>query len=375
MKHKDLLLKRLAGIRAESISIDDVEKEIKEFQELETKANEVMHSTNTGFGEELVEVDRMSKDILDMVPNYSALLPMLPGNHGTGLAKSELVPIVGEIGLFQGNSEWEDAPGTDPDGTRGTKLPTGEVQINQGMFYIEVPISKRLLNYSVTDLYNLVVDKIRKSAGRTVDAVILNGDTALTGNVNRDGFDFGTLTPAQRDAYYYLQCDNGIRKLGIANGTSIGAFDEDDLLDLTENLGQYGDDDENLLFITSNKVRNKIRKFSTFKDASANGVGSTVEGRKISQVWGIDLVTNRDNPALATSTGKVHNTTGNTTGQIQLLWKPAVQYGFGQEMDFEVKKVAGKGIILVVTFEFGFAIVDAKAGQDHTVTTGYNITL
>lgn len=375
MRHKDLLLKRLAGIRAESISIDEVENEIKAFQELETKANEVMHSTNTGYGEELVEVDRMSKDILDMVPQYSNLLPMLPGNHGTGLAKSELVPIVGEIGLFQGNSEWEDAPGTDPDGTRGTKLPTGEIQINQGMFYIEVPISKRLLNYSVTDLYNLVVDKIRKSAGRTVDAVILNGDTALTGNVNRDGFDFGTLTPAQRDAYYYLQCDNGIRKLGIANGTSIGAFDEDDLLDLTENLGQYGDDDENLLFITSNKVRNKIRKFSTFKDASANGVASTVEGRKVTQVWGIDLVTNRDNPALATSTGKVHNTTGNTTGQIQLLWKPAVQYGFGQEMDFEVKRVAGKGIILVVTFEFGFAIVDAKAGQDHTVTTGYNITL
>lgn len=375
MKHKDLLLKRLAGIRAESISIDDVEKEIKEFQELETKANEVMHSTNTGFGEELVEVDRMSKDILDMVPTYSALLPMLPGNHGTGLAKSELVPIVGEIGLFQGNSEWEDAPGTDPDGTRGTKLPTGEIQINQGMFYIEVPISKRLLNYSVTDLYNLVVDKIRKSAGRTVDALILNADASLTGNVNRDGFDFGTLTPAQRDAYYYLQCDNGIRKLGIANGVSLGAFDEDDLLDLTEQLGQYGDDDTNLLFITSNKVRNKIRKFDTFKDASINGVASTVEGRKISQVWGIDLVTNRDNPALATSTGKVHNTTGNTTGQIQLLWKPAVQYGFGQEMDFEVKKVAGKGIILVVTFEFGFAIVDAKAGQDNTVATGYNITL
>lgn len=375
MKHKDLLLKKLAGVRAESTTIEQVENEIKEFQELETKANEVMHTTNTGFGEELVEVDRMSKDILDMVPNYSALLPMLPGNHGTGLAKSELVPIVGEIGLFQGNSEWTDAPGTDPDGTRGTKLPTGEIQINQGMFYIEVPISKRLLNYSVTDLYNLVVDKIRKSAGRTVDAVILNGDTSLTGNINRDGFDFGTLTPAQRDAYYYLQCDNGIRKLGIANGTSIGAFDEDDLLDLTENLGQYGDDDENLLFITSNKVRNKVRKFSTFKDASVNGVASTVEGRKVSQVWGIDLVTNRDNPALATSTGKVHNTTGNTTGQIQLLWKPAVQYGFGQEMDFEVKRVAGKGIILVVTFEFGFAIVDAKAGQDHTVTTGYNITL
>jgi hypothetical protein len=44
-------------------------------------------------------------------------------------------------------------------------------------------------------------------------------------------------------------------------------------------------------------------------------------------------------------------------------------------MDFEIRTVPGKGIILVVTFEFGFTIVSGKAGQDKTVTTGYNITL
>lgn len=310
-----------------------------------------------------------------MVPSYSSLLPLLPGDHGMGLAQSETLPIVGELPLFRGNSEWTGAPMDDPDGTDGDKLVTGEVTINQGMFYLEVPISKRLLNYSVVDLYKVVVEKIQKSAGRTLDAVMLNGDTALTGNVNRDGFDFATLTAKQRDAYYYLQIDNGLRKLGIANSIDIGALDEDDLSDLTENLGQYGDDEENLLFVTSNKVRNKVRKFDTFKDASKNGDGSTVNGKKVTQVWGIDLVTNRDNPSLALASGKVHNTTGNTTGQIQLLWKPAVQYGFGQEMDFEIKKVAGKGIILVVTFEFGYAIVSGKAGQDSTVATGRNITL
>lgn len=375
MKHKDLLLKSLAEIRSKTVSMEEVEKEIKEFQDVETKANEIMHTGNTWAGAELVETERMSKDILDMVPSYSSLLPLLPGDHGMGLAQSETLPIVGELPLFRGNSEWTGAPMDDPDGTDGDKLVTGEVTINQGMFYLEVPISKRLLNYSVVDLYKVVVEKIQKSAGRTLDAVMLNGDTALTGNVNRDGFDFATLTAKQRDAYYYLQIDNGLRKLGIANSIDIGALDEDDLSDLTENLGQYGDDEENLLFVTSNKVRNKVRKFDTFKDASKNGDGSTVNGKKVTQVWGIDLVTNRDNPSLALASGKVHNTTGNTTGQIQLLWKPAVQYGFGQEMDFEIKKVAGKGIILVVTFEFGYAIVSGKAGQDSTVATGRNITL
>lgn len=44
-------------------------------------------------------------------------------------------------------------------------------------------------------------------------------------------------------------------------------------------------------------------------------------------------------------------------------------------MDFDTRNVPGKGIILVTTFEFGFTIVNANAGQDNTVTTGYNITL
>lgn len=375
MSHKDQLLKTLAEIRVKNISMEDVEKELKEFAEVETKANEVMHTGNVGAGAELIEQERLSKEILDMVPNYSTLLPLLPGNHGTGLGISEKLPIVGELPLFRGNSEWTDAPADMADGTKGSKLVTDSVTIDQGMFYLEVPISKRELNYNITDLFQLVVSKIQKSGARTVDAVLINGDQALTGNVNRDGFDFGTLTPAQREAYYYLQCDDGIRKLGLANGTDLGLLDEDDLLDLTENLGEYANDDEELLYITSNKVRNKIRKFDSYKDASKSGSESTVQGKKVEQVWGIDLVTARDNPSLSASNGKVHDTTGNIAGQIQIIWTPAVQYGFGQAMDFEIRNVPGKGIILVVTFEFGFAIVDAKAGQDNTVSTGYNITL
>ena len=41
-----------------------------------------------------------------MLGNYSRLLPLLPGNHGNNMAISEIVPIVGEASLFDGNSEW-----------------------------------------------------------------------------------------------------------------------------------------------------------------------------------------------------------------------------------------------------------------------------
>lgn len=323
--HKDLLLSALAGIRAKEIDMEDVKQELKDFQARE-KADEVMHTDNTGAGEELISKTNLSNQVLDMVPEYSNLLPLLPGNQGTNLNISDTYAIIGELPLFEGNSEWKNAPADMADGTRGKRLATDSVTINQGMFYLEVPISKRELNYSIVDLFTLVVNKIQKSAARTIDAVIINGDSALTLNVNRDGFDFNTLTALQREAFYYLQQDDGIRKLGIATGSDLGALDEDDLLDMTEDLGEYANDDENLLYITSNNVRNKVRKFNSYKDASVSGSGSTVHGKKVEQVWGIDLTTIRDHPSLSASNGKVHNTTGNIAGQIQLLWKPAVQY-------------------------------------------------
>jgi len=60
---------------------------------------------------------------------------------------------------------------------------------------------------------------------------------------------------------------------------------------------------------------------------------------------------------------------------MHLVYTPSIQYGFGQEMDFEVTKVAGKGLVLTTTFEFGFGVATEKAGQGKTITTGRNITL
>lgn len=379
MNHKDLALKALADIRVNhaNVTMEAVEQELKDFQERE-KANEVMNSGAAGNGGDVVETERLKSDILDMVPQHSVLLQKLPGNHGTGLSKNDVYPVLGEAGLFHGNSEWTDQTGdvTLKAPITGSML-TDQVEIKQGMFKMGIPLSKRLLNYNIVELYAYVVKAIQNSAARTIDAYLLNADNALTGNVNLDGFDFGTLTPAQQEAYYFLQGDNGIRKLGIDNSVDIGALDEDDLTDLIVKLGDFGYDRDSLLFVSSNNVTTgKISKLPTYKDASINGVGSTAEGRKLDRVLGVDLFTARDHPSMALASGKVSSTpASNVTGQIQLVYTPSIQYGFGQDMDFEIVKVPGKGVVLVVTFEFGHGIASAKAGLGKTVTTGRNITL
>jgi hypothetical protein len=52
--------------------------EVKDVEDVETKANEVMNTGATAFGTELIPTNVMLDPMLDLVPTYSRLLPLLP---------------------------------------------------------------------------------------------------------------------------------------------------------------------------------------------------------------------------------------------------------------------------------------------------------
>ena len=94
------------------------------------------------------------------------------------------------------------------------------------------------------------------------------------------------------------------------------------------------------------------------------------------QVFGADLFNLRD-VDLTEADGKVSVTPGNNTkGSIHLLYKPSVQYGYGQPLEIDIEKAPGKGINIVATFEFGFSIANKLAGMtDASVASAINITV
>lgn len=188
-----------AGADAEQVKsqIDEARTIIAERE----KANEVEHTDNTGYGKELVKDGQLRK-VIDMAREYSALLPFLPGNQGTGLGITEVLPVTGEIGLFRGNSEAKNK--TDYRSAIGvtTGLKTGNVTITQGQFRQDILISYRLLNHSAINLYDKYIQEIAKAMAKTIDAYIINADGALTGNINSLGT---TFVEADRDLYYFLQ--------------------------------------------------------------------------------------------------------------------------------------------------------------------------
>lgn len=349
--------------------MEDIQNEIKEFQEMSTKANEVVHTTNTGAGEELIPTNVLNPEILDLIPQYSMLLPKLPGNHGTNMAVSEKVALVGEASIFEGNSEWTTGSATPADPT-APNISTGSITISQGQFKLDVAISKRELNYSIGQLESIVRDRLNRSAARTIDAVIINGDSATSGNVNLDGGTPGATV-------YYTQIDGGIRDTAIAdsNTHNAGTLDDQDFLDMISLVGDYGADINNLLFILPRNVYNKALGLTNVKTYDKAENNATLQTGVLASVYGVDMMVARDIPSLAQASGKVHASTGNTTGQIALVYKPAVQYGYGQVLDIELTRVAGKGVMLTATFEFGFAIAYEDAGLGKTCALGINVTV
>lgn len=354
LKELALQAKELAGI--------EVKEEIVE----EVKANEVMNTGATNFWTELVPTNVVMDPALDLLPKYSSLLNLLPWNHGNDMPVSAYVPVIGEAELFSGNTEWTTGAISF---TPANNWPqTDKVLVSQGQFILDITISRRELNYSVVDLENVVRERINRAAARTIDASIINADTASSGNIN------GTYSGTA----YYAQQDGGIRKTGIANSAiSVGALTSSSLLSVKGGIDAwYQADLDNLLFITPSNVYDKMLGLSEVITMDKFWPNATIVKWVLAKAFGIDVLVARDFPALTDTTGKVSTTLAdNVKGSFACIYKPAVQYGFGQPLEIELSRVPWKGVRLTATMEFGFGIANSKAGLWKTVALWVNVTV
>ena len=363
MNIKELLklARKEAGIvvkEEEEITTPEVEEEVK--------ANEVMNTWASNFGTELIPTNVMGDTLLDMLPQYSRLLPLLPWNHGNNMAISEVVPIVWEASMFGGNTEWTTWAWTL---TPANNWPiTDKVTISQGQYITTVDVSDRELNYATDRLESIIRERINRSAARTIDAVLLNGDTATSWNVN------GTYDATA----YYAQNDGWLRKTAIANTvvsvwtlTSASFISVKGVLD----AGLISDLN-NLLYIMPSNVYDKAIQLSEVITMDKFWPNATISAWVLAKIWNIDILVARDMPSLTNTSWLVDTTAGNNTkGSFLCVYKPAVQYWFGKPLQIEVGRVLGKWVKIVATMEFGFAIVNSKAGLGKTVWMWANVTV
>lgn len=356
--------KKQAWMQVKEEEVVETTEEVVE----EQKANEVMNTWAQYFGQELVPTNVVADPLLDMLGNYSRLLPLLPGNHGNNMAISEIVPIVGDADLFQGNTEWTTWAWTLTPADNGPA--TDKITISQWQFITTVDVSDRELTYATDRLESIIRERVNRAAARTIDAFIINADNTASGS--------GNVNWTYSWSPYFTQWTDGIRKVGIANTwVNVWTITSAQYLAVKEVLDpRYQSELNNLLYIEPSNVYNKTLALSELITVDKFGPNATISQWVLAKIWNIDVLVAQDFPALTNTSWLVDATSANNTkGSFACVYKPAIQYGFGKPLQIEVGRVLGKGIKIVATFEFWFAIANDKAWLWKTVGLGINATV
>lgn len=338
--------------------------ELKSAQmKLETKANEVEHSTNTGYGAELIPQAVQTTDFLDLTPSISGIVGAIRGFHGRNLNKIQEVPVIGRLAKHQLSSEWTTgAPYTKI--AQGTGLlPTAKVTLTQKKYLFSVDISDEEMRFvNVVDILTKTQEKLARSSAETIEALIINGDTvtAGTGNVNSDD---GAPTATN----YYLGAD-GVRKNAlITNAAScavdVGSLDFDDFLSLQNKLGQYAAKPEDIFWVMNRATYNKSLGINELKQFLYNGKSSTVFTGSMTNMLGSDVFVSSEFGKTEADGKQSVTASNNTKGGMILMHRDAVQYGFNGEYSMEIFRVPGFGWQVLGYYYMGLGIANLLAGE------------
>lgn len=339
----------------------------------ETKADEVLSTVNNT---NWYDAYGLINDIKDLTPKYGKVLAQLTeGFEGSELPNTYKVPYNITDYFMQGKSEWEDE-GRPAFNSR--TMTDSSSTITQKPLILQFGVSDRMIAHCTDkQLYEKLLGMLTKAYTRTLESMIINGDSeaGATGNVNSDDQAPATTFAADGGtAYHATLIDHGIREVAI-NGTqylNVGAFDSDDMLGVVGKLGDaYQEDFENLLFISNPKTYTKMKTDDGFKLASSRNGAVSIDTGVVDKPWGIDMVVSPLVPKTEAD-GKVSATAANNTlGQFLAVVKRAIRWGYGMDFKLEVERVQGYGYQMTATVEFGFVILDSA----NSVALGYNMTI
>lgn len=292
---------------------------------LETKADEAMHTTNTGSGEEFVETG-FSTNILALVreqTNFSAKFPA-PITMPTADYK---LPVEGADPVFSYTAENGDVPATE---YANSKAGTSEIFLSAKKFTAVAYLSGELDEDGIINMRGYVEQKIAKQYGEVLDKVLINGDTATgaTGNVNSDD---GAPTAGS----YFLATD-GLRKRAIVTDTNTvdcGALDLADIRTARAKLPDgKGLNPNELILGVGTDVYFKLLAFTQAETVEKFGGQATVVNGTLASIDGVEIAPTGF-IGRTEADGKQSSTpANNTTGQALLVYKDDVIRGFKRDL-------------------------------------------
>lgn len=303
---------------------------------VKTNANEVMWSEQTGFGKEWVEEVVLSSELLERIWNANSLLSKV--NIKTMLANAVDMPIKGARVRMIWTSQATDKPFNVAD-AQIKKLATPTIRLEANEFVITIYYSDTLLEDSVLDIANYVVDEIFTAYENSLHQLIINGDTETgTTNIN---YDWAAISGLPDGASTDFLKSDGARKVAISNSATVDAGANLDLSVVRSARSKMGIkwvNPSDLVMVVEQNTYFDLMNLTEVETMEKFGDAATVKnGRLVSIDW-MEIM-NREELKLATATWVVSSTAGNNTlWQIVIIHIPSLLVGFRRALTTELSR-------------------------------------
>lgn len=370
------LLQKTYELKKKFDSTLDLKSFEQKLNDYEAKRKDVMNTTNTGWGLEAYRNDLYVDELYSQIASdKQTLISKLPWSHGDWLMTWDVeVTIKWETGNFQ--------LATEPTGSwqvfgdslvANTEMATWRVTIPIKWLTQQIFISRDLVTKSTDErLLETIRERIISSARRTIDYILINGDSTTTSqNINA-----AWGSPSSTNAYYGYS--SSIRKEGIDNGVvGSGTYSRTNtLLPMLNLIDRYASVSEDLLWVMPYTMWNKTKMLSEYSTIDVIWQMAGNVNANLKQVEGIEAYVTENFPNLTDTNGKTNVTSSNNTkGSLAIFYKPAVQYGFGQAMYLGNPFETFAGFFWDAGIYFGSTVTNEEAGLDKSTALGANITI
>lgn len=338
---------------------------------MKVKSDELSYSTQAGFGDEWVP-DLWSAQIWQKARLENTVLPLfqaveMPSNPFE-------LPIEGAdpTVYFVPETTDEDqlttgAGNAIPD----SKIGSGKVQLAAKKLALRVGFSAELVEDAVIPVLNIYREQAVRAITDSIDYVLLNGDTASSGNINKAGG-----TPDATDRYMAF---NGLRKLPLVTTTAnaVDAAGAPTLALLRQTrftmAAKYAARPADLAWIVDGGTYAKFLGMTEFLTMEKAGSLATAMTGQIGFADGAPVIVSAEMPLTDGADGKVNSSTpaNNTKGTALCVYRPGWFVGYRRRIAVSVDYVP-----YYDAYQLTATVRLAFINFDHDVAAAlYNVTV
>lgn len=301
------------------------------------KADELSYSTQTNFGDEWVP-DMWSAQIWQKARLNNVILPLF---QSVEMPSSPFeLPIEGTDPTVYFVPETSDEAQLALDAVNpaipNSKIGSGKVRLNAKKLALRVGFSAELVEDAIVPVLNIYREQAMRAITDSIDHVLLNGDTALSGNVNKDGG-----TPNATDRYMAF---DGLRKLPLVTtpANSVDASGAPTLAKLRETRfkmpARYAARPSDLVWITDGGTYAQFLGMQEFLTMDKAGPLATAQTGQIGFADGVPVVVSAEMPLTDGADGKVNHSTpvNNTKGSAFCVYRPGWFVGYRRRIAVSV---------------------------------------